>query len=150
MKDIRQHQEVCVKEGDSVQKKRSLIQIQRGLIKSQEIGDEKLQLVQQIIELIENRTRQLEQDLENLGEFNDTRTVQTDGYTMYSVVVLLVICKVCYYTPGASMLKATNIFIFDSLLTLVRKHIPLWSCSVDLVFSPRVNVTIRCVNWDLF
>ncbi|KAI0218539.1 Inhibitor of growth protein 2 [Lamellibrachia satsuma] len=66
LKDIRHHQEVYLKEGDSNQKKRSLIQIQRGLIKSQEIGDEKLQLVTQIIELIENRTRQLEQDLENL------------------------------------------------------------------------------------
>ena len=115
LKDIRQHQEVCVKEGDSVQKKRSLIQIQRGLIKSQEIGDEKLQLVQQIIELIENRTRQLEQDLENLGEFYNACTVQTDLLWLhYSVVVLFVICEVSAITvtPDASMLQATNIILF--------------------------------------
>ena len=91
-----------MKEGDSVQKKRSLIQIQRGLIKSQEIGDEKLQLVQQIIELIENRTRQLEQDLENLGEFYNTHTVQTYLlWLQYSVVVLFVICKVPAVTHQA-------------------------------------------------
>ena len=56
-----------LKQEDGSQKKRALIQIQRGLIRSQELGDEKLQMVSLIVEFIENRTRQLEQDLENLG-----------------------------------------------------------------------------------
>lgn len=66
LKDIEHHREIYQKEPDSNQKRRSLIQIQRALIRSQELGDEKLQLVSQIIEHIENRTRQLQQDLENL------------------------------------------------------------------------------------
>ena len=65
--DMSSNQEVYMTETDSHIRKRALIQIQRALIKSQEIGDEKLALVSQIMEHIENRTRQLEQDLENLG-----------------------------------------------------------------------------------
>jgi len=41
--------------------------IQRALIKCQEIGDEKLHFMALIIEHIDNRARQLEQDRENLG-----------------------------------------------------------------------------------
>ena len=65
--DIQIHQEVYVKENDGNKKQRALVQIQRGLIRSQEIGDEKLQLVGHVIEHIDSRARQLEQDLENLG-----------------------------------------------------------------------------------
>ena len=65
--DISHHQDVYLKEGDGNKKQRALMQIQRGLIRSQEIGDEKLQLVAHIIEHIENRAKQLEQDLDNLG-----------------------------------------------------------------------------------
>ncbi|GAB6032621.1 PHD finger protein ing1 [Chamberlinius hualienensis] len=52
---------------DYALKKKSLQQVKRLLIKSQEIGDEKLQLVQQIADLIENKTRQLDLDYKNLG-----------------------------------------------------------------------------------
>ena len=72
LRDISQHQEVYLRQEDGAQKKKALIQIQRGLIKSQEIGDEKLALAGLISEFIENRTRQLEQDLENLGELCDS------------------------------------------------------------------------------
>ena len=60
-----------MKELDNSKKQRALLQIQRGLIRSQEIEDEKLQLVATIMEHIEGRARQLEQDLENLG--NESR-----------------------------------------------------------------------------
>ena len=69
LKDIITQKDIYLKQDDGTQKKRALISIQRGLIRSQELGDEKLQLVSQILEHIENRTRQLEQDLENLGQF---------------------------------------------------------------------------------
>ena len=49
-------------------KKRAFIALQRALVKCQEIGDEKLHLLTVMNELIENRTRQLEQDRENLGK----------------------------------------------------------------------------------
>ena len=68
LREITHQQGIYVKHEDGAQKKKALIQIQRGLIKSQEIGDEKLSLAALIIEHVENRTRQLEQNLENLGE----------------------------------------------------------------------------------
>ena len=67
MTDISHNQSIYLTSTDAHAKKRALIQIQRALIRSQELGDEKLGLVGQIMEHIENRTRQLEQDLENLG-----------------------------------------------------------------------------------
>ncbi|XP_064636755.1 inhibitor of growth protein 1-like [Lineus longissimus] len=66
LKDIEHYRDNYKKEADAVMKKRTLHQIQRALLKCQELGDEKLQVVSQIIENIENRSRQLEQDLENL------------------------------------------------------------------------------------
>lgn len=43
------------------------MRIQQALIAAQEIGDEKLQIVQQVQDLIENKSRQLEVDYRNLG-----------------------------------------------------------------------------------
>ena len=68
LSDIQLHQELYAKEADSSKRQRALLQIQRGLIRSQEIEDDKLQLVASIMEHIEGRARQLEQDLENLGK----------------------------------------------------------------------------------
>ncbi len=56
-------------ETESPARKKALLQMQRALVKTRELGDEKLQVVSHIIEHVENRTRQLEQDLENLGLF---------------------------------------------------------------------------------
>jgi len=66
LREISLHQELYLGDHDSVARKRSLVQIQRALVKCQEVGDEKLQIVAHIVEFVENRTRQLEQDLENL------------------------------------------------------------------------------------
>jgi len=43
------------------------VKVQQALIAAQEIGDEKLQIVQQVQDLIENKSRQLEVDYRNLG-----------------------------------------------------------------------------------
>ncbi|XP_071537302.1 inhibitor of growth protein 2-like isoform X2 [Panulirus ornatus] len=51
---------------DSMSLKRIMVQIQDKLISTQEIGDDKLQIVQHILDLIENRQRQLELDCKNL------------------------------------------------------------------------------------
>ncbi len=53
---------------ESPAKKKAWLQVHRGLLKARELGDEKLQVVSHIIEHVENRGRQLDQDLENLGE----------------------------------------------------------------------------------
>ncbi|NP_001090490.1 inhibitor of growth family member 2 S homeolog [Xenopus laevis] len=47
-------------ETDASHKKRLLQQLQRALIMTQELGDDKIQLVTQVFELIENRTKQME------------------------------------------------------------------------------------------
>lgn len=52
------------READGVQKRRVLHCIQRALIRSQELGDEKIQIVSQMVELVENRTRQVDSHVE--------------------------------------------------------------------------------------
>ena len=68
LRDIEQYKANVQKESDGTLRKRYVTQVQRALIKCQELGDDKLQVVSQIIECVENRSRQLHQDLENLGE----------------------------------------------------------------------------------
>ena len=66
--DSETHKETYMREESGPVKKRAFIALQRALVKCQEIGDEKLHLLTVMNELIENRTRQLEQDRENLGK----------------------------------------------------------------------------------
>jgi hypothetical protein len=42
--------------------------LQQSLVAAQELGDEKLQIVQQLQDLIDHKTRQLDQDFKNLGK----------------------------------------------------------------------------------
>ena len=67
LKEVEQQQESSRKDGDMATKKRNLLRIQQTLIAAQEVGDEKLQIVQTIQDLIENKARQLELDYRNLG-----------------------------------------------------------------------------------
>lgn len=55
-----------LKEKEPTARRKCLIQIQRRLVKSQEYGDDKLQLVGNMIDLVDTRTRQIEVDVENL------------------------------------------------------------------------------------
>ncbi|XP_034021145.1 inhibitor of growth protein 2 [Thalassophryne amazonica] len=47
-------------EQDATQRKRLQVQLQRALIVSQELGDEKIHVVTQMMELVENRSRQMD------------------------------------------------------------------------------------------
>lgn len=62
-----QHQETLRSDTDPAIKRRALLRVQQALIAAQEIGDEKLQIVQQVQDLIENKSRQLDLDYRNLG-----------------------------------------------------------------------------------
>ncbi|MBN3301569.1 ING1 protein, partial [Amia calva] len=64
LKELDEIYEKHKKEADPVQKKRLLHCIQRALIRSQELGDEKIQIVSQMVELVENRSRQVESHVE--------------------------------------------------------------------------------------
>jgi len=74
--DLRQHQDVLTEldtlvdqftsAKDALTQKRLLNKMMNPLIKSQDIGDDKIQLVQSMADIIENKTRQLENDSQNL------------------------------------------------------------------------------------
>lgn len=75
LKELDEYYEKFKRETDSVQKRRVLHCIQRALIRSQELGDEKIQIVSQMVELVENRTRQVDSHVELFEahqEVNDT------------------------------------------------------------------------------
>ncbi|CAG5134331.1 unnamed protein product [Candidula unifasciata] len=62
--EIQNLRNTIMKDGGS--SKKACLALQRALIHCQEIGDEKIALVQLITDLIENRSRQLDQDREHL------------------------------------------------------------------------------------
>lgn len=76
LQDVDHHQSSLQKELDNVGRKRTMLQIQRCLIRLQDIGDEKLQILQHIQDMIENKTRQLDIDHEKLdfGREHDNHT----------------------------------------------------------------------------
>ncbi|XP_076838522.1 inhibitor of growth protein 1-like [Brachyhypopomus gauderio] len=62
-------------EEDPIQRRRLLHRIQRALIRSQELGDEKIQLATQMVELVENRSRQAD----GFAEVLEARREPHDG-----------------------------------------------------------------------
>ncbi|EHB02304.1 Inhibitor of growth protein 1 [Heterocephalus glaber] len=64
LKELDEYYEKFKRETDGAQKRRLLHCIQRALIRSQELGDEKIQIVSQMVELVENRTRQVDSHME--------------------------------------------------------------------------------------
>lgn len=60
LKEIDDVYEKHLNENDPHHKKRLLQQLQRALIVTQELGDDKIQLVTQVFELVENRTKQID------------------------------------------------------------------------------------------
>ncbi|XP_049634099.1 inhibitor of growth protein 1 [Suncus etruscus] len=64
LKDLDEYYEKFRRETDGALKRRALHCIQRALIRSQELGDEKIQIVSQMVELVENRARQVDSHVE--------------------------------------------------------------------------------------
>lgn len=60
LKELDENYEKHIQESDPVQRKRLLHWIQRSLIRTEELGDEKIQIAGQMVDLVENRCRQLE------------------------------------------------------------------------------------------
>ncbi|XP_053559839.1 inhibitor of growth protein 2 [Bombina bombina] len=71
LKEIDEVFEKHTEETDPNQKKRLLQQLQRALIVTQELGDDKIQLVTQVFELVENRTKQLETHSKGIFDTED-------------------------------------------------------------------------------
>ncbi|XP_078513666.1 inhibitor of growth protein 1 isoform X3 [Lissotriton helveticus] len=75
LRELDEYYDKFKRETDPVQKRRFLHCIQRALIRSQELGDEKIQIVSQMVELVENRTRQVDSYIdffETCQEANDS------------------------------------------------------------------------------
>ncbi|XP_026522966.1 inhibitor of growth protein 2 isoform X1 [Notechis scutatus] len=72
LKEIDEVYEKYKAEDDPAQKKRLQQYLQRALINSQELGDEKIQIVTQMLELVENRARQIESHSQCFQDLSDT------------------------------------------------------------------------------
>ncbi|XP_061102283.1 inhibitor of growth protein 2 [Conger conger] len=68
LKEVDDVYEKYKKEADGGQRKRLQNQLQRALIGSQELGDEKIHVVTQMMELVENRSRQMDSHTLGLQE----------------------------------------------------------------------------------
>ncbi|XP_004695856.2 PREDICTED: inhibitor of growth protein 1, partial [Condylura cristata] len=64
LRELDEYYEKLKREADGALKRRLLHCIQRALIRSQELGDEKIQIVSQMVELVENRARQVDSHAE--------------------------------------------------------------------------------------
>ena len=67
LEDLNGYKQSLQTAADTQSARRSVLQLQRALITMQQIGDEKLQIVQNIHDLIENKSRQLDADVKSLG-----------------------------------------------------------------------------------
>ncbi|KAL0275925.1 UNVERIFIED_CONTAM: hypothetical protein PYX00_003639 [Menopon gallinae] len=86
LKEVEQQQESFHKETESTGRKRSfLVRVQQALISAQEVGDEKLQIIQQLQDLIENKARQLDIDYRNLdvGKDQDSQDISKDNNNIH-------------------------------------------------------------------
>ena len=66
--ELERRQAAVRRESNEQYRTKSLLAMQRSLIALQEAGDEKLQLLQSVHDLVDGRCRQLELDYKNLGE----------------------------------------------------------------------------------
>ncbi|XP_030636007.1 inhibitor of growth protein 1-like [Chanos chanos] len=85
LKELDEAYERHRQEEDPVQRRRLLHCIQRALIRSQELGDEKIQLASQMVELVENRSRQVDslaELLEGRRETHETMATTTSAIVM--------------------------------------------------------------------
>lgn len=91
------------RELDTLQRRKLQLSIQRALIRSQELGDEKIQIAGQMVELVENRTRQMEWHSELLlssQEVQESHVTTTTPTTPASVSLMS--AAAATVTPGKS------------------------------------------------
>ncbi|XP_057708147.1 inhibitor of growth protein 1 [Corythoichthys intestinalis] len=81
LKELEDAYDRYCKESDSPQRRKLQLSIQRALIRSQELGDEKIQIAGQMVELVENRTRQLDWHSELLVAAKETQESHTPAPT---------------------------------------------------------------------
>lgn len=101
LKELDEAYEKYCRETDSVQRRKLQLSIQRTLIRSQELGDEKLQIAGQMVELVENRTRQMDWHSEVLLSSQEvTESHVTSAPTLTTSAVSLMSSAAAAITPG--------------------------------------------------
>lgn len=89
------------RESDPQQRRRLQLAIQRALIRSQELGDEKIQIAGQMVELVENRTRQVDWHSELLHTTQETPESHITAPTSMTTPAASMISPTCAtITPG--------------------------------------------------
>ncbi|XP_054719670.1 inhibitor of growth protein 1-like [Uloborus diversus] len=75
LQDLDNYKNTLKKDLDDATRRRTLFQIQRALIKTQDLGDKKLQIAQAIQDIVDSKSRQLESDRMklDLGRENETQ-----------------------------------------------------------------------------
>lgn len=81
LKELDEAYEKHCHEEDPIQQRCLLHCIQRALIRSQELGDEKIQLASQMVEMVENRSRQVD----SLAELLETRHEPQESMTATTI-----------------------------------------------------------------
>lgn len=89
------------RESDPLQRRRMQLSIQRALIRSQELGDEKIQIAGQMVELVENRTRQVDWHSELLHTSQENPESQVPAATSTPTTTMSMMSPPCaVVTPG--------------------------------------------------
>jgi inhibitor-of-growth protein 1 len=69
LKDVEVYKDILKQDNfESAAQRKILCKLEQVLISLQEVGDEKVEIGQQIIDLIDNKYRQLDQNLRNTGK----------------------------------------------------------------------------------
>lgn len=79
-------------------KNRAYLRMHQALIAAQELGDEKMNVVQNILDKIEMKTRLLEQDYKNLG-------------INYNTVINSSICSILFMFNGILFMRVEKVYL---------------------------------------
>lgn len=116
-----------------------MLRIQQSLIAAQELGDEKLQIVTQMQDLIDQKTRQLDQDFKNLDYGKDEPMLDLQQKEQQPVVASSNVSS-SLASPSVNASNATPSFIAPSIA-------PATSCAVSsTVLTPTAERFATSVN----
>uniref|UniRef100_A0A1A7YEJ3 Inhibitor of growth protein n=1 Tax=Iconisemion striatum TaxID=60296 RepID=A0A1A7YEJ3_9TELE len=103
LKELEDAYEKYRRESDPLQRRKLQLSIQRALIRSQELGDEKIQIAGQMVELVENRTRQIDWHSELLVSSQEVpESHVTTTTSMTTSAASLMSSSSAIVTPGKS------------------------------------------------
>ncbi|XP_059896554.1 inhibitor of growth protein 1 [Gadus macrocephalus] len=99
LKELDEAYERYRREADPLQRRRLQLAIQKVLIRSQELGDEKIQIAAQMVELVENRTRQMDWHSEHLHSSQES----PESHAPPPVAVAAAATTAAILSPAASV-----------------------------------------------